>query len=337
MRAFRHRLELSGRSPLAIFAPLFGVAALGGVGAVALAGGSAVGAGLLADTPLWWVLILCHMVAATAIGALAGSRLRLVLGAPLALVVTWAPPAFLPAVMPVWLRYAVGPPVGDCCGITEVISREVLAAGSLMFLAVGAACMAVLPRWLGMRHAPLRLLAAVVAACAALASLGLVHGRQTPVQARESSQQCTGSDPTVCWWSDGRDGAQAAMVDLARARKVSAATGARLPQRVSPGVGARWPETNLTLGDFIAPDFVRTQVVSALVAGVPESCNDVKVLTMRSMLEVWWARQLRFPVPQDVLPGAAARLSSIDALDKSARSTLFESYNAGIAACRPAW
>ncbi|MFG2222249.1 hypothetical protein [Streptomyces sp. NPDC048644] len=226
-----------------------------------------VGAPPLGMVAVWLVVLSAHSMA----GFLLGTRLPLVVAAPLALILSFFLTAYPAALEPLWLRHMVTGGMPSCCSLDQTPNWR--AAASALVLALGVVGAAVLA--LTGLHRRTRVLSLSALLVIGLAGSGtLAYGLPAdPVNARSTDQlQCSGHTPRVCVWPELSRDATMIRENASDARHRLQQAGLTVPPTLTmqehPGQDA------LFIGVWPAPSAadVRSGVATGILPSGPPSC-----------------------------------------------------------------
>ncbi|WP_274917592.1 DUF7224 domain-containing protein [Streptomyces sp. WZ-12] len=257
---------------LPLLLPVFALGAIGMAVASALTiseGHPSGGMPPVGMVAVWLIVLAAHSFA----GFLLGKRLPLVIGAPLALLLSFVLTAYPAALEPLWLRHMVTGGMTACCTLDQTPSWQ--AASSALVLALGVIAAGVAALTARTRRARI-ILASSAAAVGLISSGWLAYGLPAdPVNARSAEQlRCAGEQPRICLWPEVSD---TTMVreNAADALHRLQQTGLTVPTELtmdsnSPRRGA------VFMGAWVnaTPSQVRTAVAGALLTSNPPACAE---------------------------------------------------------------
>ncbi|MFK0294327.1 hypothetical protein ACIQU6_28180 [Streptomyces sp. NPDC090442] len=188
---------------LPLLVPVFALGAVGMAAALALTvaeGHPSGGTPPVGVIAVWLVVLAAHSCA----GFLLGRRLPLVVGAPLALLLSFVLTAYPAAMEPLWLRHMVDGGLADCCSLDQTPNWR--AASSAVVLALGVIVAAVVLLTVLARRVRIALTGAAVVV-GLVGSGWLAYGVPVvSVGARSAEElQCAGEKPRICLWPEAEN------------------------------------------------------------------------------------------------------------------------------------
>ncbi|TQJ14472.1 hypothetical protein FB459_1936 [Yimella lutea] len=239
------------------------------------------------------------------LGFAVGTWLRLMVAAPIALLIPYLVMAFPPAMEPVWLRHLVVVS-SNCCTTAETLSLR--AVGGFLVLT----CTVAFGAFLVSAHrygGGLRLVHGVPAVGVGVAlALVLAAGlAAVATDARRQGLRCQDASGTqLCLWPEHEQVRSEAAAILARVGADARRTGARYPRRVTESGRARPMEGVVSLEPGATASERTGELLGALTPRPSEECLQRVRLTKRVDRELywsvtvvvagWWAHRLGVPI-----------------------------------------